>query len=73
MIFDGDQSVRAGPFCGAVRVSALSVVMAITKRRIGNAGSEPLHTATRCRAPVWPHQRRMVRVAWMEKRQQHRL
>jgi hypothetical protein len=23
--------------------------------------------ATRCPAPVWPHQRRMVRAAWMEK------
>src|SRR5437868_5967888 len=40
--------------------------MAITKCPISDAGSEPLHNGNRRALPVWPHQRRMVHVAWME-------
>src|SRR5262245_46462719 len=31
------------------------------------AGGEPFHSPTRCPARGCPHQRRMVRAAWMEK------
>src|SRR5262245_32682505 len=33
---------------------------------LGAAG-EPVHSVARCPAPVWLHQRRMARAAWMEK------
>jgi hypothetical protein len=41
--------------------------MVITKCLIWVPPGEPVHSGSESVAAVWPHQRRMVRAAWMEK------